>query len=768
MTLLKRIRQYRVYRRMVLSYLLLSVVTVSLLAVSLYSLFSAKAVREIDKSSRQMLAQVGYTSNVVYEQVQTITGQLLSDHEIMSFLNAREDDKIVNYTASLFLTRIQGVYPFIKNLSLYNFVTGGYVDCLGLPEDSDLFLPDESSYLDFFPRTSVLLDGKPLRLLTFKFIPERSFAQKPRSAIVFDLDEAYIRNTMRTIGGSSREAGTFVMDASGKVLSHSNPEYFMTDLADKAYVRKILADSRSQGSFTAVVEGQKQLITYVKSSALDWYFVSARPYGELIADITEVRNWTVLAAILLIVLAGGLSLLLSGNIYNPIRALLDKTSAGAGKKESPLLRFDEYEMLADAFDHSIEAARSMESRLIRSSNALKASYLSHLLKGNANRIAVSAEMKREWESRLDGPILRVLLFQIDEYRTFRERNNAFDRGLYRFAIGNIAQEILGSAYRCEVANAEGNEVAVIVQSGDEDLQDNVYLLLGDIQDTVRDYYRVGLSVGIGTPVASLSEISDSYQAAREAVQTRLFLGHGCIAAAGKAPEGSDKTPRYPVAIERRLIEAVKLGNRDAIRKEIGEFRRILAEGGYKNAMHATNFMVTGILREFEYMTEWWSVDVEQLDKAVDRAREIETLDDMEKLLSELCFRIVELLEANRRQTAVSKNAKLVEDIQRFVGEHYAEHGLSLEAAAERFGFSSGYIGKLFKSMTGATFIDYVTHVRMERAKELLAAGNDPIAQIGERVGVYNVPYFTTLFKKKYGMTPSQYREQAANDAGLSR
>lgn len=765
MTFMRRIRQYRVYRRMVLSYLLLTVVTLTLLSFILYSLFSNKAVQEIDQSSRQMLAQVSYTANVVYEQVQTITGQLLSDHEIVSFLGEREDNKIANYTASLFLARIQGVYPFIENLSLYNFTTGGYVDSLGLPLDPGMFRQDESGYFGFFPRRVTTLDNKPLRLLTFKFIPERSFTQVPRSAIVFDLDESYIRNTMRSIGGSSRESGTFVMDGKGKVLSHSNPEFFMEDFSSYPYVRKILSDTtQTQGSFVEKIDHQKQLVTYVKSSNLDWYFVSTRPYAEMISNINQIRYWTILVALLLIVGGTGLSLLISGNIYNPIRALLDKVNPGAeGTKDKALLRYDEYEMLTDAFDHSLQTAKSLELTLNRSSKALKDSYLSHLLQGNSNKIAVSAEMKREWESRLSGPFLTVVLFKVDGYRSFREGNNAFDRGLYRFAISNIAQELLGKLYRVDVANMEEDEIALILQSDEEGLEDSVYLTLGEIQDRVREYYQMSLSAGIGVPSASISEIYTSYKSAQEALKMRLFQGYGCIADARRIQEAEEPPSRYPISVERRLIEAVKLGNRDAVLKEIEEFRKILSQSGYMNAMHNMNFMVLGIIREFEYITEWWSVDVERLDKSLERIREIETMDDMQKLLSGLCFDIVDILEENKKNTTVSKNAKIVEDIQQYVKEHYSEHGLSLESAAERFGFSAGYIGKLFKSMAGTTFNDFVTHTRMEQAKLLLATKNDPIAQIGEMVGMYNVPYFTTVFKKKYGVTPSQYREQAPKD-----
>ncbi|MCL6456455.1 MAG: AraC family transcriptional regulator [Gorillibacterium sp.] len=765
MTFLKRIRHYRVYRRMVLSYLLLSVATIALLSLTLYTMFSARAVQEIDRSSKQMLTQVSYTSNVVYEQIQTITGQLLSDHEMMSFLYATDDSKLVDYTASLFLARIQGVYPFIKNLSIYNFTTGAYIDTLGLSPDAAMGKKVDASYFGFFPRIVKSLGGTSFRLLTFKIIPERSFTKIPQSAIVVDLDENYIRNTMKTISGSSGDSLTFVMDASGTVLSHSDPKHFMENFSGNNYVRRILDDNRGQGSFIEKIDHQKHLVTYVKSANLDWYFISVRPYAEMISNITELRNWTIVIVVLLLLAGAGCSLLLSGNIYNPIRTLLEKVNTANGAGNQSLFRLDEYEMLNEAFSHSIETAKMMESTLHRSANALKDSYISHLLKGNANRIAVSTEMKREWENWFGGPYLTVLLFKIDGYQAFRERNNAFDRGLYRFAISNIALEILGKSYRIDVANLDKDEIVLILQCETEKPGDNLYLMLGEIQETVGYYYRVSLSVSVGEPSASVSEISNSYKSAQEYMTSRLFLGHGCVSTAGMH-EAQEQHSRYPTSIEKRLIDAVKLCHRVAIRKEIEEFRAFLSGCTYVKAMQDTNFMILGTIREFESITEWWSVDEQQIYKSMNGIRDIETLDDMEKLLVSLCFNIVDILEDNKKNTSVVKNAKIIEDIQQFVQEQYVEHGLSLEAAADKVGFSSGYIGKLFKSMTGTTFNDYVTHIRMEQAKILIATTNDSIAQIGEQVGVYNVPYFTTLFKKKYGMTPSQYREQALkNDKG---
>ncbi len=761
MMFLRRIRQYRVYRRLVMSYLLLTVITITLLSYILYAMFSARAVQEIDRSSKQMLAQVSYTANVVYEQVQNITGQLLSDNEIMSFLYAKEDSKMVDYTASLFLTRIQSVYPFIINLSLYNLTTGAYIDSLGLPPNPEVVKKEETSYFGFFPRKAES-PGKPsLRLLTFKIIPERSFSEAPKSAIVVDLDETYIQNTMGSISASTRDSLTFVMDASGKVLSHSDPEQFMKDLSQEDYVGQILRNTDSQGSFVQNIDQNKQLVTYVRSANLDWYFVTVRPYAELISNIYELRNWTILVVILLTIAGAAISLLLSGNMYNPIKSLLDKVNSTDGEGNTALLRYDEYELLTDAFTEKIETAKSMESTLYRSSRMLKDNYISHLLKGNAYKIAVSTEMRREWESRLNGPCLTVILFKIDGYRSFRERFNLVDRGLIRFAISNIAHELLSNSYRVDAAAMEDDEIVLILQSDTAPAEDRLHLILGEIQDTVRNFYKIGLSVSIGDSCASLSEIRDSYKSAHTYMTSRLFLGHGCLADAMKMNKMQEQPLHYPTAIEKRLIEAVKLCHYATIRTEIGEFITFLSRCTYSNAIQYTNFLVLGLVKEYDYITEWWSVDSEQLYRTTDEIRDVETLDDIVKMLAALCFRIVDILEENKKNTTVTKNAKIVEEIQRFVREQYAQHGLSLEAAADKVGFSPGYIGKLFKNMTGITFNDYVTHIRMEQAKVFLITINDSIAQIGERVGVYNVSYFTTLFKKKYGLTPSQFREQAS-------
>ena len=99
------------------------------------------------------------------------------------------------------------------------------------------------------------------------------------------------------------------------------------------------------------------------------------------------------------------------------------------------------------------------------------------------------------------------------------------------------------------------------------------------------------------------------------------------------------------------------------------------------------------------------------------------------------------------------------DILRFVEENYLECDFSLEKVAEYAGISKGQMSKLFRAKTGLSYIDYITYLRMEKAKELLSQTDRSIKDIFMAVGYMDVTGASRKFKAYYGMNPSVYREQ---------
>ncbi|MBC8080751.1 MAG: AraC family transcriptional regulator, partial [Gorillibacterium sp.] len=101
-----------------------------------------------------------------------------------------------------------------------------------------------------------------------------------------------------------------------------------------------------------------------------------------------------------------------------------------------------------------------------------------------------------------------------------------------------------------------------------------------------------------------------------------------------------------------------------------------------------------------------------------------------------------------------KHKQAVDFMFEYIHEHYADD-ITLSDLSEKVFISRNYLSQIFRKATGETFNNYVTRVRMEKAKTLILEGKYLIYEVAEMVGYKNVPYFSTLFKKVIGVNPSE-------------
>lgn len=115
----------------------------------------------------------------------------------------------------------------------------------------------------------------------------------------------------------------------------------------------------------------------------------------------------------------------------------------------------------------------------------------------------------------------------------------------------------------------------------------------------------------------------------------------------------------------------------------------------------------------------------------------------------------------RNQDAVNLDMvhnKTFRDILEYISQHFTQP-ISLQELCRDYCINPSYLSQLFKKELGVTFTTYITHLRIEHAKELLSTTNLRISEISERVGYDYYFNFTKLFKKETGLTPKQYRDQ---------
>lgn len=99
---------------------------------------------------------------------------------------------------------------------------------------------------------------------------------------------------------------------------------------------------------------------------------------------------------------------------------------------------------------------------------------------------------------------------------------------------------------------------------------------------------------------------------------------------------------------------------------------------------------------------------------------------------------------------------VVETIITYINENYMKK-VSIEQFSQSTYLSSNYISKIFKEITGDTLINYLINLRIEKAKEILEEGHFSIQEVSQKVGYEDPYYFSKLFKKKYGCSPSEYK-----------
>ena len=122
----------------------------------------------------------------------------------------------------------------------------------------------------------------------------------------------------------------------------------------------------------------------------------------------------------------------------------------------------------------------------------------------------------------------------------------------------------------------------------------------------------------------------------------------------------------------------------------------------------------------------------------------------------------EKMENACRNVAVKKESpsgSIVEKARAYIDSHYRNKDLSLDEVSRTVDISPYYFSKIFKEETGRNFVEYVTDIRIGRARELLLSSDMSMKEICGEVGYGDPNYFSRIFKKHAGVTPTEYKEK---------
>jgi two-component system, response regulator YesN len=203
---------------------------------------------------------------------------------------------------------------------------------------------------------------------------------------------------------------------------------------------------------------------------------------------------------------------------------------------------------------------------------------------------------------------------------------------------------------------------------------------------------------------------------------------------------------------------LRCGIKDDFDKFFDAFIQPLGEAALRSSLIKNYIFVDVVLVAAKLVSELGG----DIDKVIPELNLIETILSNVKTIEHLreqTYKILSLVMAFRDSLSAGQYTRLISQAKDFIQQHYMESELSLNEVACRANISASHFSTVFSQETHQTFKDYLTEVRITKAKELLRSTSLKSADIAFKVGYNDPHYFSSVFKKNTGLSPIEFRLQ---------
>ena len=167
-------------------------------------------------------------------------------------------------------------------------------------------------------------------------------------------------------------------------------------------------------------------------------------------------------------------------------------------------------------------------------------------------------------------------------------------------------------------------------------------------------------------------------------------------------------------------------------------------------------VIMKLLKVLNYPKEKIDNSLKSMNSVTDQ---LSSLEDCREFYKSILKEVIELRNKNSQKRYVA----LIEKAREYIHQKFSMSDLTLDKVASTVNVSPNYFSSLFNQESGMTFIEYLTDIRMEKAKDYLRCSGRKITEIGFLVGYQDSHYFSYIFKKTQNCTPSQYRLQGKGE-----
>ena len=359
--------------------------------------------------------------------------------------------------------------------------------------------------------------------------------------------------------------------------------------------------------------------------------------------------------------------------------------------------------------------------------------------------------------RMDSASYRVAVFDMDLFSDIHEidMEKRQESALMAFVLFNVADEIV-TGRGAGIAYQEGNNRACILFMGDHcrEFSKETYEICEEIQHKVKEVIGIEVSAGIGGWVRSPGELIRSHEQAENAIGLRYLLGGNLLI------DTEELSDDRSLSLQQSLVEmtdGIRNGNAMKMNQALADMKEKI-----KNARADKSQACVCLQMILRHAGSCWE-SVTSGGEDLFHKREILMKKVTEKKTFDEAFAMAEgyVHEVFNRCSSMNSSSGQKQAVlaMEYIRKHYMEQELSLNDICSYLNISTSYFSTIFKEATGGTFLEFLSRIRMEKAKELLEQTTLKNYEIAEMVGFSDPHYFSISFKKMTGKTPTEYARE---------
>lgn len=389
----------------------------------------------------------------------------------------------------------------------------------------------------------------------------------------------------------------------------------------------------------------------------------------------------------------------------------------------------------------------------------KQKFFEQMIAGNLS-MADALETGKKYEMNLSAGMYNLLLFRF----TLGEENRKSGEllGEAEYAIKKLTERL---EYVFEFQRDVEGWAFLLMADNEEQMSERVKELSKDLEEIMKNYSTIAYFGGIGQPVARLRELEESFREAERALAARFTMELNRIISVEdiRMAQNVDTLDDIEITsfgeIEKTRTMLEKFLNNGA-EDEIDEFVDVyineLPEENLKSVLMRQYIIMDAYIVMMSFCEKIEGIEGEmqaQSEELKNSMKTIQTLEEIKNYIRMLLKKIIGV----RDTISGRRYSDIIEIAKDQIRKTYMSDEISLNTIAAEVGMSPSYFSSIFSKEMGKTFVEYLTEIRMDRAKELLMCSSMKTSEIGYEVGYKDPHYFSYIFKKTQNCTPKEFR-----------